>query len=86
MEMVIEYIVSRNWRIFTIYTINACVYIMGTELLPKVEHKTFGVQFIVRQTLYTNSLFPCAEARCVNVCVFGFETVESPDECQLEIT
>ena len=31
-------------------------------------------------------LFSCAKTRCVNVCFFGFEAVESPDECQFEIS
>lgn len=49
---------------------------------PKVEHKTFGVQFNFDTASYTDSLFPCAETRCVNVAVFWLESVESPDECQ----
>ena len=35
---------------------------------------------------YQDFLFPCAEARCVDVRIFGSEAVESPDECQFEIT
>ena len=30
-------------------------------------------------------LIPCAKTRCVNICFFGFETVETPDECQFEV-
>ncbi len=35
--------------------------------------------------LYNDNLFPCAEARCVDVRIFGFEAVEPPDECQFEV-
>ena len=30
-------------------------------------------------------LIPCTKTRCVNICFFGLETVETPDECQFEI-
>ena len=30
-------------------------------------------------------LIPCAKTRCVNICFFGLETVETPDECQFEV-
>ena len=30
-------------------------------------------------------LIPCAKTRCVNICFFGHETVETPDECQFEV-